>query len=607
MPVPFLDTVAQDGVGIGQIDLAFTPERLLPLLTGGALPSGWTASIVDRAGIIVARRQRHPEFVGTSATPDYLENTRNEGGVWRGRTADGAFILGAYARVTIGGWRAAVGIPLATLEAPLRRSLWWVAGVGTVFTGLAASLALTLARRIEGSVGALAAAAAELGAGRNVPPPVTKVREINAVGAALAAAGAELRVRAEAERTARHEARRELLQAVIDGTSDPILARDLAGRFVLMNSAAAAALGIPSADDALTRSVWDVLPPDQARAVLAGDRAVLADGGGRVVQDRVAQASAASEPGPDAHPLSARETSPDRIFVTTQSLWRDADGRVAGVVCVSRDETARRAAEDRLEAVRAELVRAARLGAVGAMAAGLSHELNQPLGAAANFLAAAEAVLDPAGAALDLEGARDAVADAGREALRAGEIVRRLRNFVAQGDAELRLEGVGEVVAEACAAALPPMQASAGHAAVPVRIDVDQDAGAALVDRVQIQQVVINLVRNAAEAIRSGDRTERDRGGVAVHARRASDGGCEVAVVDSGPGIAPEVRHRLFEPFTTTKASGMGLGLAICRTIVEAHGGRLWADANPGGGAVFRFTLPPPLTSTGGHGDDGSA
>jgi two-component system sensor kinase FixL len=144
---------------------------------------------------------------------------------------------------------------------------------------------------------------------------------------------------------------------------------------------------------------------------------------------------------------------------------------------------------------------------------------------------------------------------------------------------------------------------------VRLRVQTAADAGSAFMDRVQVQQVVINLVRNAAQALRGDpERSAAGAGGeVVVSVRRAADGGCEVAVADSGPGIAPEVRDRLFEPFATTKRDGMGVGLAICRAIVEAHGGRLWAEPHPGGGAVFRFVLPPPLILTGelDHGDAG--
>jgi two-component system, LuxR family, sensor kinase FixL len=180
---------------------------------------------------------------------------------------------------------------------------------------------------------------------------------------------------------------------------------------------------------------------------------------------------------------------------------------------------------------------------------------------------------------------------AAEQALWAGRIVRRLRDFVARGETEKRLEDLPRLVDEASTLAL------VGARERGVRVDVRFDAALppVLVDAIQIQQVLFNLIRNALEAM--GSKVPA-RGGPAVRYRElvvsatmADPATVEVAVADTGPGLAPEVAGRLFEPFVSTKPGGMGVGLSICRTIVEAHGGRLWAEPNPGGGAVFRFTL----------------
>jgi two-component system sensor kinase FixL len=189
---------------------------------------------------------------------------------------------------------------------------------------------------------------------------------------------------------------------------------------------------------------------------------------------------------------------------------------------------------------------------------------------------------------------------AAEQARRAGQIVRRLRDFVVRGEAEAdpRPEGVPRLVEEAAALAL----VGAKERGVAVALRVDPRLPPVLVDRIQVEQVLFNLMRNALEAMDDGGVPASDgdeagappaqSGELVVTAGRTGPDTVEVAVADTGPGLASEVAGRLFEPFVSTKPEGMGVGLAICRTIVEAHGGRLWAEPNPGGGAVFRFTLP---------------
>ncbi|MEO8115338.1 MAG: PAS domain S-box protein [Phenylobacterium sp.] len=245
-----------------------------------------------------------------------------------------------------------------------------------------------------------------------------------------------------------------------------------------------------------------------------------------------------------------------------------------------RDLTDRETSERRLQDLQSELVHVSRLTAMGEMASALAHELNQPLSAIANYMKGSERLLDVDPP--DRAKIKGALASAADQALRAGQIIRRLRDFVAKGESERRIESLSKLLEEAGALAM----IGAKERGVRLRFDIDRRQDLVLADKVQVQQVVLNLMRNAIDAMEAWPSRE-----LTVSARPAADDMVEVGVTDTGPGISPEVIDRLFQPFVTTKAQGMGLGLSICRTIVEAHGGRIWVEANPGGGTVFRFTL----------------
>jgi two-component system sensor kinase FixL len=178
---------------------------------------------------------------------------------------------------------------------------------------------------------------------------------------------------------------------------------------------------------------------------------------------------------------------------------------------------------------------------------------------------------------------RNAMDKAAEQALRAGQIIRRLRDFVARGESERRVEDVKKLVEEASALAL----VGAKDKGVRVHFDFSPQADYALADKVQIQQVLLNLIRNAIEAME-----ESARRVLVVSTARAPDNMVEISVTDTGSGIAPEVSAHLFQPFVTSKPQGMGVGLPISRTIIEAHGGSIGPRPNSGGGTVFSFTLP---------------
>jgi two-component system sensor kinase FixL len=177
---------------------------------------------------------------------------------------------------------------------------------------------------------------------------------------------------------------------------------------------------------------------------------------------------------------------------------------------------------------------------------------------------------------------RDAVDKAADQALRAGQIIRRLRDFVARGESEHRVESVKKLVEEASALALVGVK----DQGIRVRFQLDPDADPVLADKVQIQQVLLNLIRNAIEAMEPVQKRE-----LVVSTAATQDDMVTIAVADTGSGISPEVAAHLFQPFITSKRQGMGVGLSISRTIVEAHGGQIWTDENPGGGTIFRFTV----------------
>lgn len=177
---------------------------------------------------------------------------------------------------------------------------------------------------------------------------------------------------------------------------------------------------------------------------------------------------------------------------------------------------------------------------------------------------------------------RQAMDSAAEQAMRAGQIIRRLRDFVARGESERRVESVSKLVEEASALALVGIKDQAIH----VRFQLSRTNDLALADKVQIQQVLLNLIRNAVEAMQDSNRRE-----LVISTAPAEDGMLMISVADTGPGIAQEISSQLFQPFVTTKRHGMGVGLSISRTIIEAHGGRIWIEPNPAGGTVFRFTV----------------
>lgn len=249
-----------------------------------------------------------------------------------------------------------------------------------------------------------------------------------------------------------------------------------------------------------------------------------------------------------------------------------------------RDLTEHQGTEQRLQELQAELLHVSRLSAMGQMTAGLAHEMNQPLTAIANYVSAARRVLSPiVGLSPDIVGrAQDIMEKAANQAVRAGGIIRKLRDFVEKRESHRQAEDLNKVVEEAIALGF----VGTADANVKIRLDLDPSLPPAWMDKIQMQQVLINLIRNAIDAMAESERRE-----LSLATGPDGDGFVRVVVSDTGPGLAPAVRARLFQPFVTTKDKGMGVGLAICQSIVEGLGGSI-VPLDPPLGAAFQVRLP---------------
>jgi two-component system sensor kinase FixL len=245
-----------------------------------------------------------------------------------------------------------------------------------------------------------------------------------------------------------------------------------------------------------------------------------------------------------------------------------------------RDLSTSLATERRLQDLQAELVHVSRLTALGEMSSALAHELSQPLSAVSSYMRGSVQILEQESP--DLEKVRAALLRAEDQALRAGEIIRRLRDFLSKGETERRIEPLLKLVEEAAALAM----VGAREDGIRLRLQVSPATAFVLADKVQVQQVLLNLLRNGIEAMRGSP--QRD---LTITSEAGPDDMTTIRVTDTGAGIRPDIAEQLFQPFVTSKSEGMGVGLSISRTIVEAHGGHIWAEATPEGGTSFIFTL----------------
>jgi PAS domain S-box-containing protein len=255
-------------------------------------------------------------------------------------------------------------------------------------------------------------------------------------------------------------------------------------------------------------------------------------------------------------------------------------GNQTFVLAFERDMTESQRSREREKSLRDELSHAARLGTMGEMASGMAHELNQPLGALVIYAETARR-LAATGPADKLQEALQCIVE---QALRAGEIIRRLRAFVKRVPASFTAADLNQLVREVLALLAHDLR----NREIELRLELDERLPGVLAETVQIQQVIVNLVRNAIEAM--AEKPRRDR--LLTIRTERTPAGAKVSVLDNGLGIDPAVAPRLFMPFQTTKPNGLGIGLSICQTLVQSHGGSIGTCPNPGGGTIFYFNLP---------------
>ena len=353
------------------------------------------------------------------------------------------------------------------------------------------------------------------------------------------------------------------LQEVLDHATAAIYLRDADGRYVLVNRYWEEMAQRPAAD-VVGRNVEEIMPPEAVAALQEHNRLVLES----------------------RQPMQFEETTPtpdgDRTWVSVKFPQFDANGRAVGVWGISTDITERKRAEEQARQHQAELAHVLRVGTIGEMAAGLAHEINQPLGAVANY--AQGAVLRMRNGSVQPAELLPVLEAMAHEALRAGEIVRRMRDLVRKEPSERKPADLNALVRDSAKV----VASDARQLGIEVHLDLASELPAVVCDGVQIEQVILNLLRNALEAVEG-----HSDGDGCVAVTTAASGRDAVVAHRNLDGVGlPEPSVDVFAPFFSTKAHGLGMGLSISRSIIEAHHGRVRAMRNDGGGSTFSFSLP---------------
>ncbi|HET8696397.1 MAG TPA: PAS domain S-box protein, partial [Gammaproteobacteria bacterium] len=357
------------------------------------------------------------------------------------------------------------------------------------------------------------------------------------------------------------------LRALLDAAVDAIVVIDAAGSIATFNRAAELLFGYCAAD-VIGKPVSVLMPEPHASNHQRYVDHYLETGEARII-------------GIGREVLARRANG--ELFPISLSVGEARDERGRRFVGIIRDLSGQRAEQLRARELEARLAHVGRFNLMGEMAAGIAHEINQPLSAIATYAQAASRILEREQPSMTklIEVCRKI----DEQARRAGAVIDNLRKFIRQRKIDTHPLDVNRTIVDV----VKLMEADARAEGIALTMDLAADLPRVSADTVQLQQVLLNLTRNAVDAIRSGVRKEP---GISIGTRRGSRGGVEISVTDCGPGVARRLGEEIFHPFVTTKADGLGVGLAVSRTIVQSYGGKLTYRDNPEGGAIFEVDLP---------------
>jgi PAS domain S-box-containing protein len=354
------------------------------------------------------------------------------------------------------------------------------------------------------------------------------------------------------------------LAAIVNSSEEAIVSKDLNGTIESWNGGAERLFGY-QASEVIGKSILIIIPPDRHDEEL-----------------RIVERIRRGELIESYETVRMREDGSLLDISLTVSPLRDAAGRIIGASKIARDITERKRAEAALRDMQMQLAHANRVATMGQLSASITHEVNQPITAAVTYALAARRWLSAEPP--NFREVDDALSLIVKEGNRAGEVVGRIRALIKKAPARKDAVAINDAILEVIALT----RTEAANNSVSVRTQLTEGLPRVQGDRVQLQQVLLNLIINAIEAMRDVGEEERE---LLISTRNEPDG-VSVEVRDSGPGFAPADLDRVFEAFYTTKPGGLGMGLSICRSIIEAHNGRLWASPNVPRGASFQFTLP---------------